>query len=74
MSRSEWQERIGVGEPCHSFTTAKGRSPRRRPVVTEEGPTRGQVGGYHTDHADGRQDATVFPPTTTLQSKAEDPT
>lgn len=69
-TRSEWQRRIGVGEPCSAFTTAKGRSPRRRPVITEEGPTRGTVGGFHTDHPDGRQDAAVFPTTVTSSAAA----
>lgn len=62
--RSEWQRRIGVGEPCSAFTTSKGRSPRRRKVITEEGPSRGTVGGFHTDHPDGRVDATVVNPHT----------
>lgn len=65
---NDFQRRIGVGEPCYSFTTAKGRSPRRRPVVTEEGPTRGHIGGFHTDHPDGRVDAQVFAQTADLKS------
>lgn len=64
-TRSEWQRRIGVGEPCTAFTTAKGRSPRRRPVVAEEGPHRGTVAGTQTDHPDGRLDAHVYAPCAT---------
>lgn len=72
-NRSEWQRRIGVGEPCTAFTTAKGRSPRRRNVVREEGPGAGEVGGYQTDHPDGRMDAHVFPPTATLRGSTSTP-
>jgi hypothetical protein len=63
--RSEFAERIGVGEPSYAFTTAKGRSPRKRKVIAEEGPRKGKVGGYQTDHPDGRMDATVFAPPAT---------
>jgi hypothetical protein len=73
MARSEWQERIGVGEPCNAFTTAKGKSPRRRPVTVEEGPHRGTVGGFHTDHPDGRVDATVHPQTVTTTLNQGEP-
>lgn len=59
---NEFQRRIGVGEPSHAFTTAKGRSPRKRKVIAEEGPRKGQVGGFQTDHPDGRMDAHVFAP------------
>jgi hypothetical protein len=70
-TRSDFARRIGVGEPCYSFTTAKGRSPRKRKVIAEEGPLKGQVGGYQTDHPDGRLDATVFAPTVTMHGNAE---
>jgi hypothetical protein len=29
------------------------------PVVSDDGPARGKIGGHHTHHWDGRQDATV---------------
>ncbi len=60
MERTEWQERIGIGERC----VALGRTgPKRtRKIVTEEGPARGKVGGYQIDHKDGRVDAVVTPP------------
>lgn len=70
-TRTDWQRRIGVGEPCTAFTTAKGRSPRRRNVTVEEGPHRGTVGGYHTDHPDGRVDATVNAPTVTITPRIQ---
>jgi hypothetical protein len=56
--RSAWQARIGVGERSWFFRSY-GDAPRTRDVVVEEGPLRGTVGGFHTDHADGRVDATV---------------
>jgi hypothetical protein len=59
---NEFQKRIGVGEPCRAFGKLAGTT-RTRPVVTEEGPTRGTVGGAHIDHWDGRVDAVVSPPT-----------
>lgn len=59
---NEFQERIGVGQPSRAFLKHKGTT-RRRNVITEEGPHRGTVGGHHTDHWDGRVDATVAPPT-----------
>jgi hypothetical protein len=68
-TRSEFARHVGVGEPCHTFTTAKGRAPRRRKVVTEEGPNRGNVGGYQTDHPDGRLDAHVYAPTVTRRGE-----
>jgi hypothetical protein len=71
--RSEFARRIGVGEPCNSFTTAAGRAPRRRKVVTDEGPRRGTVGGYQTDHPDGRLDAHVFAPTATTSGDLPHP-
>ena len=67
--RNAFQERIGVGEPCYSFTTAKGRSPRKRAVIREEGDNRGKVGGFQTDHPDGRMDAQVFAPTVTRRGE-----
>lgn len=38
------------------------------PVVTEEGPRRGKVGGQHVVHWDGRQDAKVNPPTLAMET------
>lgn len=59
---NEWQRRIGVGEPSRAFLTKAGTS-RRRLITTEEGPTRGKVGGAEIDHWDGRVDAVVRPET-----------
>ncbi len=57
---NEFQRRIGVGEPSRAFSRLAGTT-RRRPVVMDDGPARGKVGGFHTDHWDGRVDATVRP-------------
>lgn len=59
---NDFQRRIGVGEPCRAFGKHAGTT-RTRPVVTEEGPTRGTVGGAHIDHWDGRVSAVVRPET-----------
>lgn len=74
MARSEWQERIGVGEPCRALTSTEARKPtRRRKVIREEGPGAGTVGGYQTDHASGRLDAQVFPQTVTITPTSGEP-
>lgn len=41
------------------------------PVVTEDGAARGRVGGAHRVHWDGRQDATVKPPTLAMETKVK---
>ena len=66
---NEFQRRIGVG----SVNYALGRTgpTRNRAVITEEGPTRGTIGGFHTDHKDGRVDATVCPPTVTKSARSD---
>lgn len=70
-ARSDWQKRIGVGEPCRALTSEAARTPtRRRRVIREEGPGAGQVGGFQTDHSDGRLDATVLAPTVTVKPNA----
>lgn len=58
---NEWQQKIGVGERSRVSLSQAGTS-RRRDVVVQEGPNRGRVGGHHTDHWDGRVDATVLAP------------
>lgn len=60
--RNDFQRRIGVGEPSRSFLRHQGTS-RTTNVIREEGRTRGSVGGSHTEHWDGRVDATVRPET-----------
>ncbi len=67
----DFKTRIGVGEPSHAFLTAKGTS-RRRNVIVEEGARRGTVGGFHTDHWDGRVDATVHAPTVTVTTSTKE--
>lgn len=41
----------------------------RVPVIREVGPLAGTVGGFHTKHWDGRQDATVTPPPVRLKTR-----
>jgi hypothetical protein len=65
--RNAWQEKVGVGEPARALLR-HGKATRRRDVIVEEGPKRGSVGGYHTDHPDGRVDATVMAETATMAS------
>lgn len=42
---------------------------RRHPVVAEQGPGRGGTAGWHTEHWDGRQDATVMPRSSRIRAK-----
>lgn len=65
---NDFQKRIGVGEASRAFPMKMGTS-RNRPVIQEEGPSRGRVGGYHTDHWDGRTDAIVQPDVVRLKGK-----
>lgn len=59
-TRTEWQKRVGVGERSNALIGVS--TPiRHRAVTAEEGPNRGRVAGFHTDHSDGRVDATVTP-------------
>lgn len=58
MARSEWQQRIGVGQPHYGL--ARTGPTRERIVIAEEGPRKGKVAAVQTDHADGRVDAQVF--------------
>jgi len=59
-SRTEFQKRVGVGERARFALRHRGTS-RVRPTLIEEGKRAGQVGGHHTDHWDGRVDATPQP-------------
>ncbi len=45
---NDFQRRIGVGSV--NYALQRTGPTRRRNVITEEGPTRGTVGGFHTDH------------------------
>ena len=67
---NEFQQRIGVGQTCHAI----GRTgpTRKRLVTVEEGPRRGQTGGFHLDHKDGRTDATVFAPSIQVTAQAQE--
>lgn len=42
---------------------------RVHPVVSDDGPRRGRVVGHHTEHWDGRQDATVRPAVMRLRTQ-----
>lgn len=67
---NEFQQRIGVGQRC----VALGRTAdtRTRSIVAEEGPRRGREVGTETDHKNGRVDATVFAPSTTITTKTQE--
>ena len=51
---SKWKETIG-----HGFGTGKNKGQTRKHAVTDERD--GSRAGYHTEHWDGRQDATIQP-------------
>ncbi len=51
--RTPWQERIGVGQPHYGIGPRTGTI-RVRPVVSDDGPLRGQTVGKTREHADGR--------------------
>lgn len=61
-----WKCRMGVGRSSSVAameSIRQGKDPiRKKPVRIEEGPHRGSVGGHHTEHKDGRQDAHVHAP------------
>lgn len=67
---NEFQQRIGVGQACYAI--GRTGSTRKRAVTVEEGPRRGRPAGFHTDHKDGRVDATVFAPSITVQAQAQE--
>jgi hypothetical protein len=69
-TRSDFQQRIGVGEPSRAFSLRYGTSDTR-PVVADDGSLRGRVVGSHTHHWDGRVDATAVAPAVhqTIQKK-----
>lgn len=71
VTPNEFQERIGVGRRSNIGSLSNGE-PRRRAVIAEEGPRRGEVSGFHTDHADGRVDATVFAPAVSLKTRVQE--
>jgi len=62
MERTEWQERMGVGERLYNVSRLKGTT-RIREVSKDEGPG---VAGYQRDHWDGRVDAKVTGAVTTV--------
>lgn len=69
----EWKSRMGIGQ-----SSLVGRRPDSGPgttrpttVMREDKPG---VAGVHTDHWDGRRDATVFAEHVHLQGKAKETT
>lgn len=58
---NEFQEHIGVGRPSLALGRLHGTT-RQRDEVRQDN---GKPAGFHTDHWDGRVDATIFPPTIT---------
>lgn len=57
--KSKWQDKIGVGEKQHLFGRHVGTS-KDIPAYREDN---GKIGGKHTEHWDGRVDATIIAPT-----------
>jgi hypothetical protein len=47
---------------------------RRHDVIAQEGPRQGQIAGWHTEHWDGRQDATVTPSTVRVRTAVHEET
>ncbi len=54
-TRSEWQRRIGVGEPNYGIGQRTGPT-RIRPVIADTGPLAGRQVGKTREHASGRVD------------------
>lgn len=71
MERSEYQKHIGVGERTSIVLRRAGQT-RRTDVLVEDGPRRGRVGGFHTEHWDGRVDATVLAPAVNIKTRAQE--
>lgn len=57
--KSEWQEKVGVGERQNRYGKHAG-SAQEVPVYREDN---GKLGGKQVNHWDGRQDATIIAPT-----------
>lgn len=54
--RSDFQRRIGVGEPQHVYGRHVGRT-NTTPVIADDGPRAGRPVGTRTEHWSGRVDA-----------------
>lgn len=65
---NEWQERMGVGEPCHAFGRFAKGTTMSKPVRSDES---GKVVGFQTEHKSGRVDATVTNPGITVNPNAK---
>jgi hypothetical protein len=61
----------GLGLGFQGLKSQSDDPTRNVPVVAEEGVRGGNTIGQHTEHWDGRQDATVFAPNIKLKTKAE---
>lgn len=57
--KSDWQEKIGVGERQNRYGKHAG-SAQEIPIYREDD---GKLGGKQTKHWDGREDATIIAPT-----------
>lgn len=55
---NDFQRRIGVGLRQHHYGRHVGTT-NATPVTADDGPLRGHEVGHHTEHWDGRVDATV---------------
>jgi hypothetical protein len=67
---------MGVGRRSAAVATnriSQGPDPTRRvPVTADDGPRRGRRAGWHTEHMDGRQDATVTPAMVTVRATTQE--
>lgn len=62
---------LGVG--VQTLRSRYGPDPvRRMPVVADDGPLRGRPTGYHTQHWDGRQDATIHAPAVAMTARTSE--
>lgn len=55
---NDFQKHIGVGTT--NYGLARTGSTRVRTVIAEDGPRKGKIAAYQTDHASGRVDARVI--------------
>lgn len=70
-----WKCRMGVGRRstvAGTYRTRQGTDPTRIvPIIADDGPRRGHQVGAYTQHWDGRQDATIRPPTIAVRSSVD---
>jgi hypothetical protein len=62
-----------LGIRYQGHRSRQGKDPiRRTPAIADHGPRAGKPAGYHTDHWDGRRDATVHPGAVRVRLKTEE--